>query len=249
MDLGLEGRVAAVTGGGGAIGRMTAKLLAAEGVAVALMDVSLEAAEAAKGWIEGEVAGAQVECAVCDVTDRESVAAAFSEAQEALGPVDVLVNNAGFSRDKYLVKMAEEDWDVVNDTVLKGTFHCCRAVLPGMMERGWGRIVNTSSMAYLGNRGQTNYSAAKAGLIGMTNALAREAGGFNITCNAVAPGLIATPRLRARKDFDALEQRSLALTPLPRLGTEEDVAKAILFFCSSLADFITAQTLHVSGGR
>lgn len=250
MDLGLTGRVAAVTGGGGAIGRTTARLLAAEGASVALLDLSAEAAAEAKSEIEAAVPGATVFTAPpCDVADKGSVADAFAAVSANLGPVDVLVNNAGFSRDKYLTKMAEEDWDVVHQVVLKGTFHCCRAVLPGMMERNWGRIVNTSSMAYLGNRGQTNYSSAKAGLIGMTNALAREAGGFNITCNAVAPGLIATPRLRARPDFDKLEQRSLALTPLPRLGTVEDVAKTILYFTSSLADFITAQTIHVSGGR
>ncbi|MDF1855140.1 SDR family NAD(P)-dependent oxidoreductase [Pseudooceanicola sp.] len=249
MDLGLTGRVAAVTGGGGAIGRTTAKLLAAEGAAVALLDLNLDAAADAKAWIEGEVPGAAVAIITCDVTNKASVAAAFDAVTAELGPVDVLINNAGFSRDKYMVKMAEDDWDDVHDTVLKGTFHCCRAVLPGMMGRGWGRIVNTSSMAYLGNKGQTNYSSAKAGLIGLTNALAREAGGFNITVNAVAPGLIATPRLRARPDFAKLEQRSLALTPLPRLGNEVDVAKTILYFCSGLADFITAQTIHVSGGR
>ncbi len=249
MDLGLTGRVAAVTGGGGAIGRTTAKLLAGEGAQVALLDLSIEAAEDAKAWIEAEVPGAKVFTAACNVTDKTSVGDAFSSVSEALGPIDVLINNAGFSRDKYLVKMAEDDWDDVHNTVLKGTFHCCRAALPAMMERNWGRIVNTSSMAYLGNKGQTNYSSAKAGLIGMTNALAREAGGFNITCNAVAPGLIVTPRLRARPDFAKLEQRSLALTPLPRLGNETDVAKAILFFCSGLAVIVTAQTIHVSGGR
>ncbi|MWB77704.1 SDR family oxidoreductase [Pseudooceanicola sp. 216_PA32_1] len=249
MDLGLTGRVAAVTGGGGAIGRTTAKLLAAEGASVALLDLSDEAATAARAEIEAEVPGATVFATTCDVGDKDSVTGAFAAVEAALGPVDVLVNNAGFSRDKYLTKMSEDDWDDVHQVVLKGTFHCCRAVLPGMMERNWGRIVNTSSMAYLGNRGQTNYSSAKAGLIGMTNALAREAGPFNITCNAVAPGLIATPRLRARPDFGKLEQRSLALTPLPRLGTVEDVAKTILYFTSALADFITAQTIHVSGGR
>ncbi|OWU86647.1 3-oxoacyl-ACP reductase [Oceanicola sp. 22II-s10i] len=249
MDLGLTGRVAAITGGGGAIGRATARLLAAEGAAVALLDVSADAAADARAWIEGEVPGASVATAVCDVTDKASVAAAFDTVVEQLGPIDILINNAGFSRDKYMLKMAEDDWDDVHNTVLKGTFHCCRAVLPGMMERNWGRIVNTSSMAYLGNKGQTNYSSAKAGLIGLTNALAREAGGFNITVNAVAPGLVATPRLRARPDFEKLQQRSLATTPLPRLADETDVAKAMLFFCSSLGDFISAQCLNVSGGR
>ncbi|MEE3100219.1 MAG: SDR family oxidoreductase, partial [Pseudomonadota bacterium] len=133
--------------------------------------------------------------------------------------------------------------------VLKGAFHCCRAVLPGMMQRRWGRIVNITSMSYQGNAGQTNYSSAKAGLVGMTAALAREAGPFNITVNAVAPGLVATPRLRARKDFDKLEAKSKALTPLPRLSEPEDIAKAVLFHVSSLADFVSAQVMHVSGGR
>ena len=118
-----------------------------------------------------------------------------------------------------------------------------------MMDRRWGRIVNIASMSYLGTAGQTNYSSAKAGLVGFTAALAREAGPFNITVNAVAPGLVATPRLRARPDFDKLEQKSKALTPLPRLAEAEDIAKAILFHASSLADFVSAQVMHVSGGR
>ena len=247
MDLGIKGKVAFVTGGGGAIGGATLQVLAQEGAAVAVCDVNAEAANATAKRLTD--AGHKAVAVPADVTDKEAVAHAVAAAETALGPMDILVNNAGFSRDKYLTKMEEPDWDIVHNVVLKGAFHCCRAVLPGMMARKFGRIVNISSMAYLGNAGQTNYSSAKAGLVGMTAALAREAGAFNITCNAIAPGLIATPRLRARPDFDKLQQRSLTFTPLPRLGEPEDIAKAVLFFCSTLADFVSAQTLNVSGGR
>ena len=249
MDLGLQGRVAFITGGGGGIGRATGRLLAGEGARIALIDISSDALDSARDEIATATPDAQVWTGVCDITDKASVAEVFARAAEELGPCDIMVNNAGFARDKYLLKMAEDDWDDVHNVVLKGAFHCCRAVLPGMMERNWGRIINMSSMAYLGNKGQTNYSAAKAGLIGMTNALAREAGAFNITANAIAPGLVATPRLRARPDFDKLEQRSLALTPMPRLAEPEDIAKAVAFFASSLADLVSAQTIAVTGGR
>lgn len=249
MDLGLRGRTAFITGGGGGIGRASGRMLAAEGARVALIDISTEALDAARAEIEAAVPGAQVWTGLCDVTDRASVTTVFATAEAELSPCDILVNNAGFARDKYLVKMTEDDWDDVHNVVLKAAFHCCRAVLPGMMQRNWGRIVNMSSMAHHGNKGQTNYSAAKAGLIGMTNALAREAGAFNITANAIAPGLVATPRLRARPDFDKLEQRSLMLTPMPRLAEPEDIAKAVTFFASSLADLVSAQTLAVTGGR
>lgn len=247
MDLGLRGRVALITVGGGAIGSVTASMLGGEGVAVAIVDLDGDAANETCTAVES--AGARAVALQADITDKEQVALAFEAAEKALGPIDILVNNAGFSRDRYLTKMDEADWDLVHNVVLKGAFHCCRAALPGMMQRQFGRIVNISSMAYLGNAGQTNYSSAKAGLVGMTGALAQEAGAFNVTCNAIAPGLIATPRLRARKDFDKLEHRSRAITPLPRLGEPRDIAKAVLFFASSLADFVTAQTLHVSGGR
>ncbi len=249
MDLGLDGKTAFVTGGGGAIGGASAELMAREGAAVALIDISEGAAQARKAAIEAAVPGARVAALGCDITSADAVKQAFALAEAELGGSDILVNNAGFSRDKYLVKMAEEDWDIVHSTVLKGTFHCCRAVLPGMMERNWGRIINMSSMAHHGAKGQTNYSSAKAGLIGMTNALAREAGGFNVTVNAIAPALVATPRLRARPDFDKLKAYSDTITPLPGIADEYDVAKAVLFFASSLAGFVSAQTLEVSGGR
>lgn len=249
MELGLGGRTAFITGGGGGIGRATGAILAGEGANVALIDISTEALDAGRADIKAALPDARVWTGLCDVTSKESVAMAFLKASEELAPCDILVNNAGFSRDKYMLKMSEDDWDDVHNVVLKAAFHCCRAVLPGMMERNWGRIINMSSMAYHGTKGQTNYSAAKAGLIGMTNALAREAGAFNITANAIAPGLVATPRLKARPDYQKLEQKSLSLTPMPRLAVPEDIAKAVLFFASSLADLVSAQTVEVTGGR
>ena len=247
MDLGLTGKGVLITGGGGAIGAATAKAFAAEGAKVAALDLDADAAERTAAGLRE--AGVEAVAVAADVMDKGAVDAAFAAVEAALGPVDVLVNNAGFSRDKYLTRMDEEMWDLVHGVVLKGTFHCCRRALPGMMDRRWGRIVNIASMSYLGTAGQTNYSSAKAGLVGFTAALAREAGPFNITVNAVAPGLVATPRLRARPDFDKLEQKSKALTPLPRLAEAEDIAKAILFHASSLADVVSAQVMHVSGGR
>lgn len=247
MDLGVSGKVVLITGGGGALGAAMAKTFAAEGARVAVLDLNQETAEASAEAVRAE--GGEAVALAADIIDKEQVAAAFARMKAELGAVDMLVNNAGFSRDSYLTRMDEANWDLVHNTVLKGTFHCCRAALPDMMDRQFGRIVNISSMSYYGTAGQTNYSSAKAGLIGMTNALAREAGRFNITVNAVAPALIVTPRLRQRPDFDKLEQRSKLTTPLPRLGVPEDIAKAVLFFCSSLADFVSAQTINVSGGR
>ncbi len=247
MELGLNGRVALITGGGGALGSEMARAFVSEGVSVAICDIDKDAADT----IVSEVAklGGKAVSIKSDITKKDDAIRAVEIAEQELGSLDILVNNAGFSRDGYLLKMDEEEWDLVHETVLKGAFHCCRAALPGMMKRRFGRIINISSMAYLGNAGQTNYASAKAGLIGMTNALARESGKFNITCNAIAPGFITTERLRQRDDFETLEQRALSITPLPRLGEPQDVAKAVLFFSSAWADFVSAQTLGVSGGR
>lgn len=248
MDLGISGRVVAITGGGGALGSAMAHMFAAEGAKVAVVDLNASTAQASADAIEA--AGGTAIAATCDIRDRSQVDAVRDTIDSAFGSgIDILVNNAGFSRDSYLTKMDEENWDLIHDTVLKGTFHFCRSVLPGMIERRYGRIVNISSLSHLGNAGQTNYSSAKAGLIGFTNALARESGRFNITANVVAPGLIVTERLRQRPDFDQLEATSRKLTAMPRSGEPDDIAKAVLFFASSLADWITAQTLHVSGGR
>ena len=171
------------------------------------------------------------------------------EAARAYGGIDILVNNAGFTRDKYLLKMPEADWDAVVDTILKGAYHCTRAALPSMMERKWGRVINIASRAHWGNPGQTNYSAAKAGLIGFTRALALEQGKFNITANAIAPGLIETPLVRGLSTYDMLRANALARQPVQRLGAVEDIADAVAFLASERASFITGELLHVTGGR
>lgn len=248
MNIDLKGKTAYVTGGGGAIGGCTAKVLAACGASVLLIDRSEAALDRAAAELRQQSPGVSVKTMELDITDSKAVSAKLGQPEGGADPCDILVNGAGFSRDGYMLKMTDDDWDAVHQVILKGAFHCTKAVLPHMMKSRWGRIINISSMAYVGNKGQTNYSAAKAGLNAMTRALAQEAGPFNITVNAVAPGLVATPRLRARDDWAVLEKRLLAQTPLGRLCVEEDVAKAILFFCSNLADAVSGQVLHVSGG-
>jgi 3-oxoacyl-[acyl-carrier protein] reductase len=165
------------------------------------------------------------------------------------GSIDILVNNAGFTRDKYLLKMPVEDWDSVVDTILKGAYYCTRAALPSMMENRWGRVINIASRAHWGNPGQTNYSAAKAGLIGFTRSLALEQGKFNITANAIAPGLIETPLVRGLSTYETLRANALARQPVGRLGAVEDIADAVAFLASGRASFITGELLHVTGGR
>lgn len=247
MDLGIEGRVAFITGGAGILGSATAHRLGSEGAKVVIFDLNAEAVERSVQALVA--AGVQSLGCTGDVTSRASVDAAVQAAVDRFGAVDILVNNAGFARDAYLTKMSEDQWHSVLDVTLQGAFHCSRAVLPGMMERGFGRIVNIASRAHLGNPGQTNYSAAKAGLIGFTRSLAIESGRFGITANAVAPGVISTPRMRSRPDYEELTQRAQKNTPVARLGTPEDVAATIAFLASTLAGFTTGETVHVTGGR
>ncbi|OVZ59349.1 beta-ketoacyl-ACP reductase [Pigmentiphaga sp. NML080357] len=247
MDLGIKDRTAFITGGAGTLGLAIAQRLAQEQANIVICDANEEAISQAVALLEG--AGARVQGCRADVTSREEVGAAVGEAQARFGRIDILVNNAGFARDAYLTKMKEEDWHAVLDVTLQGAFHCSRAVLPGMMQGRFGRIINIASRAHRGNPGQTNYSAAKAGLIGFTRSLALESGKFGITANAVAPGVISTPRMRQRADYDTLTERARQNTPVARLGDPEDVAAAVAFLASSLAGFITGETLHVTGGR
>jgi len=247
MDTGLAGRTAFITGGGGGIGSAIGRALAAEGVNIVVCDID----QAAAGRVRDQLraSGYSATAVTADVTNKTEVETAIALAEEMYGGIDILVNNAGFSRDRYLAKMADEEWDIVHQVVLKAAFYCSRAVLDGMMERRFGRIINVTSASYQGNAGQTNYSSAKAGLVGLTRALGKESGKFGITVNAIAPGLVATERLRARPDFEQLEARSIAGTPAGRLGTPEDVANVALFLASVQASFLTCETLHVTGGR
>ncbi|MET4579144.1 SDR family NAD(P)-dependent oxidoreductase [Ottowia thiooxydans] len=247
MDLGLKDCTAFITGGAGTLGLAMARRFVQEGCNVVVCDTNQAAIdEACRELISlgGQAIGVRA-----DVTNKEEVGAAVQIAVERWRAIDILVNNAGFARDRYLTKMSEEDWHAVLDVTLLGAFHCSRAVLPLMMENRFGRVINIASRAHLGNPGQTNYSAAKAGLIGFTRSLALESGKFGITANAVAPGVISTPRMQQRPDYLELTERAKSNTPVARLGDPADVAATVAFLASKLAGFTTGETVHVTGGR
>ncbi|CAG2160561.1 SDR family oxidoreductase [Cupriavidus numazuensis] len=247
MDLGIGGKVAVVTGGGRGIGAETAHTLAREGAKIVVSDIDLAVATQVAGEIVAS--GGEAIATRCDVCHEGDVMQMVAAATEAFGGVDILVNNAGFNKDRYLTKMSEGEWDSVVDVVLKGAFHCTRAVLPSMMERRWGRIVNIASRAVFGNPGQTNYSTAKMGLIGFTRALALEQAKYGITVNAVAPGFVETELMRANPTYEALRDTALAKIPVGFLGMPEDIASSVAFMASDCARYISGVTLYVTGGR
>lgn len=247
MDLGLKGRAAIVTGAAGGIGAAVARRLGLEGVRVAVADIAPDGARAKAAELQGE--GIEAIGIAADVTDAASVEAMVAATLAAFGSADILVNNAGFQRDRRLVKMDESDWDSVVDVILKGAYLCTRAALPSMIDRGWGRVVNMSSRAHLGNPGQANYSAAKAGLLGFTRALSLENGKFGITVNAIAPGLVDTPAVQALPHYQAVRENTVRTTPVQRLGTVDDMADAVAFLASERASYISGEVLHVTGGR
>jgi 3-oxoacyl-[acyl-carrier protein] reductase len=241
----MKGRVAFVTGAGQGIGRACALALAEAGARVALGARSLDKLEAVAAEIRKR--GGEAHVAPLDLADRESIAATFKGAEAALGPVEILVNNAAITRDGLALRMSAEAWDEVLGTNLTGAFLCIQAVLRNMAKARWGRIVNISSVvAQSGNPGQATYVAAKAGLIGLTKSLAIEMAARNITVNAVAPGFIET----AMTDVLTEEQRTgmLARIPLGRQGSPEEVAAAVRFLASDEAAYITGHTLNVNGG-
>lgn len=243
----LQGRTALVTGGASGIGAATARRLAAEGARVAIGDVQLDLARELAGEIDALV----VEL---DVTDVASVDAAVARVAHELAPVDVLVNNAGTDRFAFFVHTDEELWDFVLGVNLKGVLACTRAVLPAMHERRGGAIVNVASEAgRVGSQGSATYSAAKAGVIGFTKAIARESARYGVRVNAVAPGPIETPLLNAAPAMlgeigDRLKQGMIDATAMRRIGEPEEVAAAIAFLASGDASYVTGQTLNVSGG-
>jgi 2-hydroxycyclohexanecarboxyl-CoA dehydrogenase len=243
----LEGRVALVTGGASGIGAATARRLAAEGARVAIGDVN----EAGAADVAGEIDGFATSL---DVTDVASVRAGVAAAADSLGPIDVLVNNAGTDRFSFFVHTDEELWDFVLGVNLRGVLAVTHAVLPTMHERGGGSIVNVASEAgRVGSQGSVTYSAAKAGVIGFTKAIARESARYRVRCNAVAPGPIETPLLNAAPamlgDLGArLKQGMINATAMGRIGEPEEVAAAIAFLASDDASYVTGQTLNVSGG-
>lgn len=247
MDLRIKGRTAFITGGAGGIGYATAQALGGEGARIAVVDLLQDAAEGQAARLLAD--GIEAIGLGADVTDAASVAAAVEATVARFGTVDILVNNAGFTRDMRITKMGEKDWDSVVDVILKGAFLCTKAVLPGMIEQRWGRIVNISSRAHLGNPGQANYSAAKAGIIGFTRALSLENGRHMITVNAVAPGIINTAAVRNLAHYEKVKVNAEASLPIPRIGEPEDVAAAIAFLSSEASSYISGEVIHVSGGR
>jgi len=241
----LNGQVALVTGASRGIGEGILQALAGAGATVIGTSTSDKGAEGiAKALADRGAKGAG---RVLDVRDAAQCAALVDKVQEEFGAVAILVNNAGATRDNLLARMKDEEWDDVQATNLKPVFTLSRAVLRGMMKARAGRIVNVSSVvAFSGNAGQTNYAAAKAGMVGFTKSLAREVGSRNITVNCVAPGFIETDMTRSLAGEQV--KKLVENVPLGRLGRVEDVAQAVLFLCSPAASYITGATLHVNGG-
>jgi 3-oxoacyl-[acyl-carrier protein] reductase len=238
----LTGKVAFVTGSTRGIGLAIARALHAAGAKVAVVGRDQEKAAAVAAELGERAVGVS-----CDVARADQVEAAITAAERALGPIDILVNNAGLTRDNILLRLSEADWDAVLDANLKGAFHTTRAVIKGMMKRRAGRIVNITSIVGLtGNKGQANYAASKAGLIGFSKSVAKEYASRGVLVNCIAPGFIETDMTAALPD----EARATLLQDiaLARLGRPEDVAGAVLFLASDLAAYVTGQVLVVDGG-
>jgi Dehydrogenases with different specificities (related to short-chain alcohol dehydrogenases) len=239
-------RVALITGAGRGIGAATAQLLAADGAKVAISDLD----EGPAREIAGPIGGIAI---ACDVSDRGQVENMVARTVKEFGRLDLLVTCAGIIRDNLLYKMTDDDWDAVIDTHLKGTFLCARAAQRHMVEQKYGKMVFLSSTSALGNRGQANYSAAKAGLQGMARTLAIELGAYNVNVNTVAPGFVETRMTRATAermgvDYEAFKLGAASQIPLRRVGQPEDIASVIAFLCSDESSFVSGQTIYVRGG-
>ena len=241
----LEGRVALVTGAAQGIGHACALALAQEGASIAVAARNQQKLQELVGQITA--AGGQAAAFVMDVADEEQVKAGIKSALGQFGKIDILVNNAGITRDQLLMRMKRADWDAVLNTNLTSAYLCMQQVIGSMLKQRWGRIINiTSVFGQMGQAGQVNYSASKAGLIGLTMAMAREVASRNITCNAVAPGFINTNMTAALSD--EFKENAVKTIPLGRAGSPEDIAGAVRFLASDEAAYITGHVLNVNGG-
>ncbi len=242
----LSGHVALVTGASQGIGRACALKLAAQGATVAVAARNQEKLNALVGEITAS--GGKASAFTLDVSDEEQIKSVFKAAISQLGKIDILVNNAGITRDQLVMRMKRADWDAVINTNLTSAYLCTQQAIGSMLKQRWGRIINiTSIFGQTGQAGQANYASSKAGLIGLTMALAREVASRNITCNAVAPGFIETAMTSALSD--ELKQKAVDnMIPLGRVGTPEDVANAVAFLASDEASYITGHVLNVNGG-
>lgn len=238
----LAGRRALVTGASGGIGHEIARVLAAAGASVALSGTRVEPLEALAAEI-----GEQARAVPCNLAEPQEVEELIARAGKALGPIDILVNNAGVTRDGLAMRLGDDAWQTVIDINLTAAFRLCRAALRPMMKARWGRIINISSVvAQTGNPGQVNYAAAKAGLVGLSKALAAEVASRGITVNCVAPGFVRTAM--TDKLSDAQQQAILGAVPVGRMGTPGEIAAAVLYLASPEAAYVTGTTLHVNGG-
>ena len=238
-------RTAFVTGASRGIGKACAMALAAGGARVVVAARTLDRCEEVAAEIRAQ--GHEAMAVAIDLSLKESIVQAIGQAAKDFGPIHILVNNAGITKDGLALRMKTEDWQTVIDTNLSGSFYACQAVMQGMMKARWGRIINISSVVgQTGNAGQANYVAAKAGLIGLTKSLARELSSRNITVNAVAPGFIATDMTAVLSE--ELKQKMLVNIPLGRFGAAEDIAAAVAFLASESAGYITGHVLDVNGG-
>ena len=241
----LEGKVALVTGAGQGIGAVLGHTLARIGAAVTLLDLNEDLLTQTTDSLKSE--GLNVRACCGSVTDQSFINDVAGDLHHQLGRIDILINNAGIIRDHFLEKISQEDWDAVMDVNLKGPFFCCQSVVPFMREAKAGKIINIISRSWLGNPGQSNYSASKGGLVSLTRTLALELAPFQIQVNGISPGLIDTPMVRGLPE--KVRTRLLRLQPTGKMGTPEDIAAAVSFLSSDLASFITGQILHVDGGK
>jgi 3-oxoacyl-[acyl-carrier protein] reductase len=243
VNIDLSGRAALVTGSTRGIGRAIAEMLACSGAKVAVVGRDRARAEA----VAAELTGGRAQGFACDVGDIASVTQLVSTVEQTLGSIDILVNNAGLTRDNLLMRLRDDDWDAVIDANLRGAFAAMRAASRGMMKRRWGRIINIASVVgMVGNKGQANYAASKAGLIGLTKSVAKELASRNILANVVAPGFIDTD-MTAAMTAEARTMLSQQI-PLERLGTPNDIAGIVTFLASEYAAYITGQVFVVDGG-